>query len=474
MSTSRMPESSMNKVLDHMIEQDKDNLIDSVQRLVRIRSVKGDPQPKAPFGKGPSKALEKALEIANQMGFKTINLDGYIGYAEYGSGDEYVAVLGHVDVVPEGDGWTYPPYGANIINGKIYGRGATDDKGPLMAALYGLKAIRDAELPLSKRVRIIIGTNEETDNADIPYYLKKEKAPVAGFTPDAFYPLVYAEKGIINLDLIKDLIHKPLKIKIQRLNGGVASNMVPDRAEAEIESQDIDAIIENVIDFAQKNQYDLVAERLRDSIVVKSTGVAAHGSTPEEGKNAIMQLLSFLGTLSIGTCDIEDAISFLNQSIGLETDGMSLGLALEDKPSGKLSLNLGVIDIKENKLSTALNIRYPVTHNYEDVIWILRQKVGSTVFRIENLRHQKPLYFPLDSPLVSVLLNVFKEKTGFEGKPLAIGGGTYAKEMPNIVAFGPIFPGKPMVEHKPDEYIIIDELVLNCKIYARAIYQLAK
>jgi succinyl-diaminopimelate desuccinylase len=202
--------------------------------------------------------------------------------------------------------------------------------------------------------------------------------------------------------------------------------------------------------------------------------VAAHGSIPEEGKNAIMQLLAFLGTFSMGSCDIADAISFLNQSIGLETDGTSLGLALEDKASGKLSLNLGMININENKLSTALNIRYPVTYHCEDVINILRQKIGSTGFRIENLRHQKPLYFPLDSPLVRVLLNVFKEKTGFEGKPLAIGGGTYAKEMPNIVAFGPIFPGKPMVEHKPDEYIIIDELVLNCKIYARAIYQLAK
>jgi succinyl-diaminopimelate desuccinylase len=250
--------------------------------------------------------------------------------------------------------------------------------------------------------------------------------------------------------------------------------VVPDKAEAEMESQDTDAIIDSTIEFAKKTQYDLSTERLGDSILVKSIGVAAHGSTPEDGKNAIMQLMAFLGTLSMDSCDIAEAISFLNQAIGLETDGASLGLALEDEPSGKLSLNLGMIDIKENKLSTTLNIRYPVTYHCEDVVSNLRQKVGSTGFRIENLRHQKPLFFPLDSPLVRVLLNVFKEKTGFEGKPLAIGGGTYAKEMPNIVAFGPIFPGKPMVEHKPDEYIIIEELVLNCKIYASAIYQLAK
>lgn len=469
-----MPESYISQLLDSIIEKDKDDLIDSVQRLIRVRSVKGEPQPNAPFGEGPSQALEKALQIAKEQGFKTVNLDGYIGYAEYGTGDEYVAVLGHIDVVPEGDGWTYPPYEAEIVDGKIYGRGATDDKGPLMAALYGLKAVRDAKVPLSKKIRIIVGTDEETTNADIPYYLTREKAPVAGFTPDAFYPLVYAEKGIINLDLIKEIINVSSKIKIKRLKGGIAPNMVPDSAEAEIESQDINAIIDDVVKFAKKTQYDLKVEKLGESVVVKSKGVAAHGSTPEEGKNAIMQLLAFLGTLPTGSSDIAEAISFLNQAIGMETDGTSLGIALEDKPSGKLSMNLGMIDIKESRLITALNIRYPVTFNCEDVIGNLRQKIGSTGFKIENLRHQKPLYFPLDSPLVKILLDVFREKTGFEGKPLAIGGGTYAKEMPNILAFGPIFPGKPMVEHKPDEYIIIDDLILNCKIYASAIYQLAK
>lgn len=469
------PDEEAKHRLNRIIDQDRDKLIESVQELVRIRSVKGDPKPSSPFGEGPAKALDKALEIAKDLGFRAANLDGYIGYAEHGSGEDYVAVLGHLDVVPEGDGWEHPPYSAEIHEGKIYGRGTTDDKGPAIAALYALKALRDSGLPISKKVRVMFGTDEESDNADVSYYLKREKPPFTGFTPDAFYPLVYAEKGIINFDIFRDLFEKTSGVEIHNIRGGVAANMVPDLAEAEFTNSDVDGLIRSCIEFADKTGYDIKAEKLGDSVVIKSIGVAAHGSTPEEGKNAIMQLMSFLGTLPLDdSSDISKAIYSINKMVDMETDGSSMGLALEDKPSGKLSLNLGLVNMTDEKIIFTINLRYPVTFEFDDVINPLKQIIKDHGFWVENLKNHNPLYFPVNSPLVKTLLNVFNEHTGSEEKPLAIGGGTYAKEMPNIVAFGPIFPGEPMVEHKPNEYIKIDELVLSTKIYADALYQLAK
>lgn len=189
--------------INKIIEELKDDLIDSTAELVKIKSIEDEAKEGKPYGEGVASALEKALEISEKLGFETVNVDGYVGYAEYGEGDEYVGVLGHLDLVPEGDGWKYPPYGAEIHDGKMYGRGTTDDKGPIMAALYGLKAIKESKLPLSKKVRILFGTNEETGSKEIEHYLEKEKPPVLGFTPDAEYPIIYAEKGITIFDVVK-------------------------------------------------------------------------------------------------------------------------------------------------------------------------------------------------------------------------------------------------------------------------------
>lgn len=180
--------------LNERIEELREEIIKSTQDLVKIKSVEEEAKEGKPFGEGVAKTLDRALEISSELGFKTVNMDGYVGYAEYGEGEDYVAVLAHLDVVPEGDGWIHPPYGAEIHDGKMYGRGTMDDKGPIMSALYGLKAIKDLKLPLSKKVRIIFGTDEETGSEDIAYYLQREKAPIAGFTPDAEYPIIYAEK----------------------------------------------------------------------------------------------------------------------------------------------------------------------------------------------------------------------------------------------------------------------------------------
>jgi len=461
--------------LNQQVDLYRDSLVQAVQSLVQIRSVEGTAEPGKPFGPEVDEALQKALAIASDMGFKTVNMDGYIGYAEYGEGDDYVAVLGHLDVVPEGDGWMYPPYGAEIHDGKIYGRGTMDDKSPIIAALYGLKAIKDLQLPLTHKVRVLFGTNEESGCGEMEHYNAHEKPPIAGFTPDGEYPIIYAEKGITLFDAVKRLSHEgegPVVVKYMK--GGQRANMVPDYCEAGVSAPDVEGVVTAAKEFAHRTGYDLSAEISAKEVVIKCHGVSAHGSLPHLGKNAIMQMFQFLGELSLGDCDTAKLITFFNSYVGMETDGQSFGVGLADKESGKLSFNVGTIQLQENEARLALNLRYPVTHTFEEMMDGFNARIAGTGIVVENMVHQKPLYFSATHPLIKSLQKVYTEQTGQEAKLLAIGGGTYAKEMPNIVAFGPIMPGEPDLDHQANEYVEVEHLILNAKIYAHAIYELAK
>ncbi|MDD2234794.1 MAG: dipeptidase PepV [Desulfitobacteriaceae bacterium] len=461
--------------INKRIEELREELIRSTQEIVKIKSVQEKPQAGMPFGAGVSKALTKVLEIADKLGFKTVNLDGYIGFAEYGEGEDYVGVLGHLDVVPEGGGWIYAPYEAVITDGKIFGRGTMDDKSPIIAALYGLKALKDLQIPLAKKVRIIFGTNEESGCEDIEYYLQREKEPVSGFTPDGHYPIIYAEKGITMFEVVKNLSNRNIgDIRIVYIKGGHRANMVPDYCEAGIFASVTDIVIKAAEEFVVETGLNLETGIKDNLIVLKSKGFAAHGSLPELGKNAIMQMFKFLGGLPIGESDIIDLLEFFNTYVGLETEGKSFGVALEDKESGKLSFNVGTISMTEDKFTMALNLRYPVTYEYGDMMTPFYERIKNTGLKVENMLHQKPLFFPTDHPLIKTLQKVYTDQTGQEAELLAIGGGTYAKEMPNIVAFGPIFPGEPDLDHQANEYIKIEHLLLNAKIYAHSIYELAK
>lgn len=461
--------------INNKVEELKDSLIHSVQELIKIKSVEGAPIENMPFGEGPGKALEKALEISKNLGFHTENVDGYVGFAEFGEGEEYIGVLGHLDVVPEGDGWIYPPYGGEIHDGKLFGRGTLDDKAPIVAALYGLKALKDLNAPLSKKVRIIFGTNEESGSKELAYYLKKHQPPVAGFTPDGAFPIINGEKGMATFDFVKTFNNVTEDdIVIKSIYGGNKANMVPDLCICEIDAVNSDEIIYLVKEFKDRRGFNLDAEVVDGIVKITSKGKSAHGSTPEKGINAIMQLISFLATLDLANDDIRDFIGFLDKHIGMEVNGESLDCDLEDEISGKLTLNVGVIKLDDQGATVTVNLRHPVTKKYEDAMLPIEDIIKDKSIEISDMTYQKALYFDPNSYLVKTLQKVYTEQTKSEATLIAIGGGTYAKEMPNIVAFGPIFPGKPDLDHQPNEYIEIEDLVLNCKIYANAIYELAK
>lgn len=462
-------------ILSENIEKNKDNMIKDVEKVVKIKSVEGVKKEGKPFGDGPAEALNCALDICKNIGFKTVNLDNYVGYAEYGTGKDYVAVLGHLDVVPAGDGWNTDPFSPEIIDGKMYGRGTCDDKGPIISALYGLKALADSKLKISKRVRVIFGTNEESGSKEISHYLEKEKDPVSGFTPDAEYPIIYGEKGITIIDVIKKVQVKPSgNIKINYIRGGEKANMVPNYCEAGLTVKDIESVKKLLNDFKSETGYDIRLEEKPDEIVLKSYGLGAHGSLPELGKNAVMQLFGFLSKLPCEKNDISDFVAFFDKYVGMETDGKSFGIELKDDVSGKLTNNVGVVRADENEIKLKLNVRYPVTFKYEDMMVPFKKRISEMGYEVNVILREDPLYFSKDNPLIKTLQKVYTEQTGKEAKLLAIGGGTYAKNMPNIVAFGPQLPGEPDLCHNANEYMKIEDLVLNAKIYAHAIYELAK
>ena len=457
---------SMN--LNEAVLLKKDQLIQSLQENLRIPSVQGEAAPDAPYDAEVRRSLEHALETAKALGFKTCNVDYHMGWCEFGEGDEMVAVLGHLDVVPAGDGWSVAPYGAEISDGKIWGRGTTDDKGPSIAALYALAAIRDSGLPIRRRIRVLLGCNEETGSADVKYYLAHGgEVPVMGFTPDGEYPVINGEKGIINATFSKTYRQEG-PLKLISISGGSAPNVVPSYACAKFACDE-----ETAVRMAALYAPSVKFSKTPEGFKVEAFGVSAHGSTPGAGENAIGRLILALDNLPLSG-ELEAAFHFLATKLGMETDGASAGIGLHDEVSGGLTLSWGTIEGDAKKFSMKINYRYPVTFTYEDCGPAFNAAFEAAGFTLDHEVHKAKLYFPEDSELVRKLLKVYTEQTGLEGCPKCIGGGTYAKAISNLLAFGPIFPGDEIREHKPDEYITIDSLMKNTQIIAAAMYELAK
>ena len=449
-------------------EEHRDALIADLQGCIRIPSVYADDESGYPYGKPVQECLEYMLETARRLGFPVHNMDNQVGWCEYGQGEEMVAVLCHLDVVPEGDGWSVPPYEGLVKDGRIYGRGTMDDKGPALAALYGLAALREAGLTPRRRIRLIFGLNEETGSADMKYYLRHGgEVPVMGITPDGEYPVINGEKGLISETFTRSLSQSG-EIRLVKLTGGESHNIVPAQAAAQLSCPP-----QTARHIAASAEEKISCTLTEDGVLVEAAGVSAHGGTPGEGENAIGRLMLFLQKLPLKG-ELAQVVSLLADKIGMEYDGASLGIAMEDELSGPLTMNLGVISGDAQEITIKLNYRYPVTRSFEECgpqVEAIFQEAG---FQVAFLQHKASLYMPQESPLVQKLLDVYSRCTGQEARPKCIGGGTYAKMMPNTLAFGPIFPGDEVREHKPDEYMELDRLVDNVTILAHAMYEMAR
>jgi len=454
-----------------LIEKYKNEIVEKTQEIIRIRSVEGTPAEGKPFGEGPYKALEYAVNLSKEMGFKVEEFDGYAAHAEIGQGDELVGILVHLDVVPEGEGWEYDPYGGEVHDGKIYGRGAVDDKGPAIAVMYAMKILQDLGVDFNRRIRIIFGTNEESGWGCMNHYLSKVKPPTMAFTPDADFPVINGEKGIMVFDL-KYPLKEDGEVKLIDLKGGSAPNMVPDTASVILELEDIDSLMERAKSYNGEDKIEINVEG--KTIQIRAKGKSAHGSTPERGENAISNLMAFLGeVLKAGS--LKEFARLYNESIGFYHNGEGIGCGFEDEISGKLNFNAGMIKYEDGYITLTINIRYPITSSAQEVYAGMREKLKDTDMVIVEGSDQKPLYVPEDNFLVTKLMDVYRSVTGdYDSKPIVIGGGTYARAMENAVAFGPVFPGQEDVVHQKNEYIAIDHLMMLTEIYTKALYELSR
>lgn len=469
------------KKISRLVDKYEADIIKTTRELIQIKSVEEKAEKDSPFGPGVRKVLEYFLDRARNLGLKTRNVDNYGGHVEIGQGEEILAVLCHLDVVPAGDNWTQDPFGGELKDDKIFGRGAIDNKGPAATVLYSLKALEEAESDLNKRVRLILGTDEESGWQGLDYYLQQEENPDMAFSPDASFPVIHAEKGILVFSLNKTFsgdqkkhtqksnLHRIISIK-----GGNAPNMVPDSCQAILKSakpEKLQTIIKTAIENCNFD-LELIAGDNGD-FLLKSYGSSAHGSMPEEGQNAISQLMVFLSELDIFQGEIIKLVQFYQQYIGMEYNGESLGCNLTDEISGKLIFNVGMVDINRQQAKIIINVRYPVTFVKKDIYSRIQEKIRDKKIIIEELEYFAPLHMPINDPLVENLMQVYEKITGEKSTPKAIGGGTYARALENSVAFGPRFPGRPKLAHQADEYIKISDLIDCARIYTAAIYNLA-
>lgn len=466
-------------MLDEYIDNLKCDIVKETCNLINIPSVSEETSdPDMPFGKAAKDALEYALSLGKKLGFRTKNVDGYCGYIEFGEGEKLVGIIGHLDVVPSGDGWTTPPFSATVKNGNIYGRGAIDDKGPVIASLYAMKAIKD-NLKINARVRLILGINEEKGCKCINHYKKTEELPTIGFSPDADFPCIYAEKGTVTQYIKEDYSkykNSPIFIKEIDCNHN-AINVVPKYCKvilvidpSKIDLEDISLFITNEI---KKLKFDITCSVNNSNIELISNGVQAHAAHPELGKNAISRIIILLNRIFQNfNCPIS-ILNFFENYIGTEFNGKSLNLNLADE-SGALTLNVGDFSFCDSFLQIGFNLRIPVNTPIEEVTNSISEICNTYFLETVVSGIHQPLYVPKNDPLVQTLCDIFNKINDSNYEPIAIGGGTYARAFKNCVSFGANFPGDTDMCHQANEFVNIDKLILTCKIYAEAIYELSK
>lgn len=409
-------------------------MIESLQKLVSFQSIAKEEGPEYPYGKEVHRAKEYVLNLAKSFGMRVTDIPGKYAYIEIGEGPRLIGILSHLDVVPAGDGWTQDPFGGEIVDGKIYGRGTTDDKGPTIAVLYAMKALKE-KTTLPARIRLILGQTEENGEwRDIEAYTEAEEIPECGFTPDGDFPAIQNELGA----MVFQVEMPRAESGFREGEGGTAPNMVPAHARVKTEFGSYEA-----------------------------SGKACHGCAPWLGVNGISALME-----KVHRAEPENRFAEMYADlIGKTIYGEKLGIAAEDE-SGKLTLNAGLLEVGADKVTLMVDIRYPAKKNPDDISGSLVRQFSSYGASCECVYQVRPLYTPSGSPVLNALLSAYREVTGDESRPISIGGGTYAKAMPNMVAFGPNFPGHENREHMEDEYILVDDFLKLEEIYERALVYL--
>ena len=454
----------MDKKVYELIDSYQEAFVRMLSRWIRVPSVKGEAEDGAPFGPQVRRMLDMAMVDAETMGFMTHVYDGYAcDITLEGATDETIAVLGHLDVVPAGDGWTVDPFAAVRDGDKLIGRGTEDDKGPSLCALFAMKAIKEAGIPLRKSIRLILGCDEESGWEDMAYYCEHAKMPEVGFSPDASFPCINTEKGMISLALRAPVATTGLRVK--QLFTGERMNVIPGESKMLLEGGA--ELAEKVAAYAAKTGLPYAAEVTADGVWVTAEGIPGHSAYPEGCRNAIGMNLLLLRELGV-----EGPLRTLADVVGMESNGASLGVAYSDDVSGSLTCNMGILHLENGEITLTLDMRVPITADLEALKNAALAHLPG--FHADHAGTKPPHHVPEDSELVSNLLAAYTEETGMPAKPQYTGGGTYAKVLKQGVAYGASFPGDEDLAHQADEYVLIPKMMTSMKIYANALLRLAQ
>lgn len=446
-----------------IVNQNRELIIKTFQELLRIPSVldESTATPQMPFGKSINDALEYMLELGKKDGFEIYNDEGYAGTITYKTGNpqKSVGILCHLDVVPEGNNWTYPPYEARIVDGKIYARGTTDDKGPTIASYYALKFIKDAGIKLKNEIKIILGTDEETGWRGIAHYLKNNPMPSVGFAPDCSFPLVYGEKGRMSFDLSTDNFDDDV---IESVKGGERYNVVMDEVVATLK-----------INLEKEFNEYLKKYNLKGSIdgnKYKLEGIAAHAMEPEKGKNAGLHMCNFLKDYSK-----HPMIKFMAKYFFEDPFFKTMSLDYNDYEMGPITVNVGIMNIENNNVRVTLDSRFPVRYDMEKFNEVFLEVLNDSLIKVVSKTFREPHYVSPEDDLVKLLYEAYVKNTkDTVNKPFTVGGGTYASTLDKGVAYGMMFPGEEELAHQRNEHISIESLMKGILIYIDAILALGE
>jgi succinyl-diaminopimelate desuccinylase len=426
------------------IEENWQEFLDLLKQVMQVPSVKSTPKPQAPYGLETRRVLSLVMDKSAEFGFTTKVIDDAIGYAQWGeAGAEYIGIIGHLDVVAAGSGWDFPPFDLSEKDQRFYGRGILDNKGPIISCLYGMKLLKDLGHQPQKSIRIIFGTDEESGMSDIPHYLATEKPPIFGFTPDCKYPVVYGERGVVTVAL-----HFPLpreeKQQISSIEGDQFRDHVPDQLSVTIAEQNIEVV-----------------------------GKRSPSNAPELGENAITLLAMKLAEQQGIPPKTQSYFQWISEHFHQQHFGEGINLALSDADSGNLILTPVVLQKSAEGFVLEVAFRYPVSFSEAEVLKRLKEQLPPEV-KLEVIRSMPGFCRSKDSEEIAKLSAVYHQVTGNNPEPVTTTGATYARKMPNTLAFGPSFPGQKGIAHNKNEYMDVADLRMNLEIYMRGIKALTE
>lgn len=457
-----------------LVEAYKDSMMEDLKGLLSIKSVKGEPTDASPVGEGPKEALDFMLSLGERDGMITKNVDNLAGHIELGDGDKIFAVLGHVDVVPASNDWDTPPFEPTVKDGYIIARGIQDDKGPTMAAYYAMKILKDNFSEFAQKLRLIIGTDEESGWQCTKAYFDQEKMPDAGFAPDATFPLIHGEKGISTFNIIQQRVEESSDsdITLEKFHSGNSYNVVPDTASCTLKVVDPDEVADRFEKFLKANNHEGEVSSQKNTLTLKTLGQNAHGSTPTKGKHAGIVLLQFLSELSLDL-NGQNFIDFAKDYIIDNYDGKLFNMYHEHDVMGHTTVNVGITSYDdETGGKFGIDFRFPEGLDFDQHIDNLKEEFSGHSFVIEDASHMPPHFVEKSDPLVQLLLNVYRSHVDDDREPFTIGGGTYARTLDKGVAYGAMFKTTEDSMHQKNERMLVDELLMTTTIYLEALHRI--